>query len=367
MLPQRAEMSAGRPVDTRKEADKLKLLPGQSLGRALRSRWLPKVKGFLEDCQRSYGRPTSAALARGLHFVRDQYLPALEFDVARKMTPEMARYGRIKETLERLSDDRNRVPRRVARKAAQLLEIFEDMGWNATPRHNTGTPIRPAPQRSSDYLPPEDHPIFGIGAIAEGITMHRGPRGKTTYRLNDRLRRRKRDAKCFGHNGQQPGFWVPRRASLIYWGLHDQPERGIDGDPRLGAYSIVISGTYEDTDRDEGHVVYYSAEGARGKDAGRKEGVKGNLALARSLRTRNPVRVHRSAKKGSGPYAPPCGIRYDGLYQVVGMERRMNKEGGHYNRFKLERMADQPSLEDIVRTSPTQQQQADYARIREGY
>lgn len=361
MSSSKAGMSARRPVDTRKEADKLNVpLGARALGRALKSLWLAKVKNFILDCNESHGLSMSARLAEGLHFVRDQYLPCLEFDVASRMTPDLARFGRLKEILVELSDTRNKVPTSVARKAAQLFTTFEDMGWDALPP-------RPQPSLSGDY-PPDDHPIFGTGGIAEGLVVRRGPRGNLRYARNDRLP--KRDAQHFGHNGKPPGFWVPRRSNLLYWGLHGQLQRGIDGDPRRGgAYSIVISGgEYEDTDRDEGDVVYYSAEGARGKDAGRKEAVRGNRALHRSRQTGYPVRVLRSAKAARcGRFAPPCGIRYDGLYQVVGVERRMNKDGGHYQRFKLERMPDQPSLEDIIRTSPTPQQQADYSRMWDGY
>lgn len=61
--------------------------------------------------------------------------------------------------------------------------------------------------------------------------------------------------------------------------------------------------------------------------------------------------------------------RVDGLYEVVGKENRYNSEGGLYERFELRRIEemDQPDLEDIVRTSPTPQEQADFARIQAGY
>lgn len=73
--------------------------------------------------------------------------------------------------------------------------------------------------------------------------------------------------------------------------------------------------------------------------------------------------------KGGGRFAPPCGIRYDGLYEVVGKENRVNAQGGLYERYELHRIEDmdQPDLDDIVRTSPTPQEQANFARIQEGY
>lgn len=46
------------------------------------------------------------------------------------------------------------------------------------------------------------------------------------------------------------------------------------------------------------------------------------------------------AAGGRGGFSPPCGIRYDGLYTVVSMNRPINKLGGRYEQFRLVRLDD---------------------------
>lgn len=273
----------------------------------------------------------------------------------------MAAYGRVKEALENLAEPSNGLPAPVAAKAGALYEMFEAINWDATTRHAT---TRPVVELSGSH-PPSDHPIWGDDGIMRGLVMDHGPSGgKITYRLDSRYT--PHNANVIGHNGLQVGQWFPVRWSTIVHGAHAQPIRGISGDPARGAYSIVVAGEYEDVDRDEGDVIYYSAEGGATKEARQRADSKMNQALNTSLRTGAPVRVLRSAKLKSS-YAPPCGIRYDGLYRVVSVQTRMNEHGGRFQLFKLERLPDQPSLDTICRTSPTAQEVRDYERIKLGY
>jgi hypothetical protein len=69
------------------------------------------------------------------------------------------------------------------------------------------------------------------------------------------------------------------------------------------------------------------------------------------------VRVLRAAG-GKSAYAPQKGVRYDGLYTVVGVEQAKNGRGGLYNRFRLVRRPGQPSLADCrLRVSMATQSQ----------
>lgn len=130
---------------------------------------------------------------------------------------------------------------------------------------------------------------------------------------------------------------------------------------------MLISDHYSGLDMDEGEVLYYSAEGARGRDSRERFTSKANLAMAASEVTRNPVRVLRSAKGARNRhFAPACGIRYDGLYRVTEMRVLVNEKGSSYQRFRLERVPGQPSLESI-RGMPTEEQREQFERIKDGY
>jgi SAD/SRA domain-containing protein len=84
-----------------------------------------------------------------------------------------------------------------------------------------------------------------------------------------------------------------------------------------------------------------------------------------SRQTRNLVRVLRSASSGgqNHKWLPRGGLRYDGLYQVVGQEIRKNKNDGAFYQFKLVRRDTWP----IDRYVPNQQQLAQLAAIKSAY
>nr|KAG5686289.1 hypothetical protein BaRGS_010893 [Batillaria attramentaria] len=95
-----------------------------------------------------------------------------------------------------------------------------------------------------------------------------------------------------------------------------------------GAYSIALSGGYED-DIDLGDCFTYTGEGGRDLKGTRTNPknlrtapqskdqtlTRGNLALSKNVTTGKPVRVIRGYKLNS-PFAPEEGYRYDGLYTV---------------------------------------------------
>jgi len=131
--------------------------------------------------------------------------------------------------------------------------------------------------------------------------------------------------------------------------------------------SIVLSGKYDDLDRDEGETIYYSGSRSHENTNPNHPGDSTTYtrALKRSMQTRKPVRVLRAASS-KNPYAPSVGIRYDGLYEVVALSNPINPNGGMYERFKLVRQnGGQPSLGSF--TSPTSQQSHDYSHVKDGY
>lgn len=320
-----------------------------------------RIRPLIKEYDYHGGNPPHRRVGEYLGFVKNKYLPYLELDVSREISPELAERGQIKKALIELSDPGNRLPQDVAREASRIFNLFEQRAWSATALSQTA---RPTTGASSTY-PPSDHPIWGDQGIMHGVLPDRGAGGNRTYKLDGRFS--PRSARAYGHNGLRPGDWFAMQKCAIFRGAHAQPLHGIAGDKDRGAHSIVLSGgRYSEVNRDEGDVIYYSAQGASKRDASRHAGALGNQALVASHATGRPVRVLRSSK-ASRRWAPPCGIRYDGLYRVVGTERRLNKSGGIYMRFKLQREPGQASLEEIMRVSPTAQQQADCERIKYEY
>jgi SAD/SRA domain len=135
-------------------------------------------------------------------------------------------------------------------------------------------------------------------------------------------------SKIFGHQPRVPiGRWYPGRRGFHDALVHRGLVNGIFGDEEEGAYSVSVSGGYED-DIDEGYKFVFTGEGGRHLNVDPKTGKaknlrtapqtraqgmkKGNLALKRSCETGNPVRVIRGYK-GKSVWAPREGYRYDGV------------------------------------------------------
>ncbi|KAF8802436.1 hypothetical protein BYT27DRAFT_7196619 [Phlegmacium glaucopus] len=156
--------------------------------------------------------------------------------------------------------------------------------------------------------------------------------------------------------GEIPGFPVGStwnsRQELCNDGVHAGTSKGINGREAEGAFSVVISGGYED-DNDLGDIITYTGEGGREK---RVPGVKwgdkqvkdqvwkmGNKAMQISHLNNRPIRVIRGSGLNS-PYAPAKGYRYDGLYSVRTAQTVRGKTGFAVCQFKLVRRPNQPPL-----------------------
>ena len=111
-----------------------------------------------------------------------------------------------------------------------------------------------------------------------------------------------------------------------------------------GAYSIVLSGGYED-DIDELDYILYTGQGGQdapgGKQVADQQFTKGNLGLRLSCDYGLPVRVTRGHQIKNGPER---GYRYDGLYRVENYERVQGKRGFYICRFHL---VSEQSLENL--------------------
>ena len=124
------------------------------------------------------------------------------------------------------------------------------------------------------------------------------------------------------------------RQELREAGIHAPTMAGIWG-AQEGAYSIVLSGGYED-DIDELDYILYTGQGGQdvpgGIQVADQEFTKGNRGLQLSCQYQLPVRVSRGFQIKNGPTS---GYRYDGLYYVSKYERIKGKRGFYICRFHL--------------------------------
>ncbi|KAG9016268.1 hypothetical protein FRB90_003558 [Tulasnella sp. 427] len=185
--------------------------------------------------------------------------------------------------------------------------------------------------------------------------------GEERDRPRHKIGERTQDPKQFGHiPGVPVGKTWELRMHCSTDAVHAPTVAGIAGNRNLGAWSIALSGGYED-DVDLGYGFTFT--GAGGRDLkGTKQNPKNlrtapqskdqswetnplNAALKKSCETKKPVRVIRGYKLHS-KYAPAEGYRYDGLYTVerAWMEKGLNKGGFKVCKYALRRLPDQPPI-----------------------
>ncbi|KAL9252602.1 Histone-lysine N-methyltransferase, H3 lysine-9 specific SUVH1-like protein [Drosera capensis] len=146
------------------------------------------------------------------------------------------------------------------------------------------------------------------------------------------------------------------RMELCAVGLHSPSMAGIDfmtvkgemGEDTI-AVSIVSSGGYED-DAEDTDVLIYTGQGGnlgvganlrRDKEVTDQKLVRGNLALDRSSRKRNEIRVVRGIRD---PFNPLTKVYvYDGLYKIQEAWVEKTKVGAHSFKYKFVRLPGQLS------------------------
>lgn len=195
---------------------------------------------------------------------------------------------------------------------------------------------------SESILGPVDtaQPIFGANGIMRGITISVDRR---QYSIHEAYS--KRSAHTIGHNNLKVGDWWPKQICALRDGAHGAKISGISGNSADGAFSIVLSGLYDNLDADRGDTLYYC--GSHSIDNKNPTTPKNSCyteALRHSIGTKKPVRVLRSSRSNS-PWSPTHGIRYDGLYVVTGEEMKRNYLGGAYVRFRMDRITKQPAID----------------------
>ncbi|XP_014286176.1 E3 ubiquitin-protein ligase UHRF1 [Halyomorpha halys] len=166
------------------------------------------------------------------------------------------------------------------------------------------------------------------------------------------------------HFGPIPGVEVGTtwkfRVQASEAGVHRPHVAGIHGRESDGAFSLVLSGGYED-DIDSGEEFFYTGSGGRDLSGNKRTAEQSSdqqltrmnkaLALncnakfdankgaeAKDWRGGKPVRVVRNFKLGKhSKYAPEDGNRYDGIYKVVKYYPEKGKSGYIVWRYLLRR------------------------------
>lgn len=166
------------------------------------------------------------------------------------------------------------------------------------------------------------------------------------------------------HVGPVPGVPVGSlwkyRLQVSEVGVHRPHVAGIHGREQDGAYSIVLSGGYED-DKDHGEEFYYTGSGGRDLSGNKRTAEqscdqklqKMNMALARCCaapvdkvkgaeagewKKGRQIRVVRNCKLAKhSKFAPKEGNRYDGIYKLVKYWPEKGQSGFLVWRYMLRR------------------------------
>ncbi|THV43956.1 hypothetical protein BGAL_0794g00010 [Botrytis galanthina] len=254
-----------------------------------------------------------------------------------------------------------------ANKNKKRKSVSETPTSSKRSRNDSTSRESPVPSSTGYSAPPASAShIWGDSGIMRGILWKQG--GHVT--LDDKkVHIFKKNARIHGHNGLTVGDCWPRQMAALRDGAHGAPQAGIVGDKKEGAYSIVISKHYDGFDRDEGDIVYYSAPGAKEsiiKEADSEN--SGAMALRRSIVTKKPVRVLRSANC-AWKNRPAAGIRYDGLYRVTDHKDEINGKGGKFWRFTLKRLrrVDGSDQVPINLSRPTKEEVVLFEKVKNGY
>lgn len=169
-------------------------------------------------------------------------------------------------------------------------------------------------------------------------------------------------ANFHGQGNLVLGQWWPTQLCAVRDRAHGSPQGGISGLKGQGAFSIVLStGGYQD--RDEGDEIWYT-----GTEAKTNEPTENTQRLIESCEQfpDRPVRVLRSAQLPlKNPYRPNVGLRYDGLYKVVGMEQMV--EGKEDYLFHLVRCENQYPIRCQANAArrPTKYEEEEFKKLRD--
>ncbi|KAJ6629891.1 PUA-like domain-containing protein [Mycena sp. CBHHK59/15] len=154
------------------------------------------------------------------------------------------------------------------------------------------------------------------------------------------------------------GSWWETRQECSEAGVHKPTMAGISG-CKDGAFSIVMSGAYEDV-IDDGETFVYIGTGGKSNTAFGATGPqtsdqdmqhRHNKYLVKSHLNGRHVRVVRGPNLES-PWAPVYGYRYDGLYTITEAWEDKGRSGFKVCKFRFVRNPGQPPLVQSTNPKP---------------
>jgi hypothetical protein len=182
--------------------------------------------------------------------------------------------------------------------------------------------------------------------------------------LDPKFKRRR--GNVHGNNHLRNGQWWPSQLCAVRDGAHSATVAGICGKTGEGAFSCVLSGgSYPNVD--SGDAIWYY--GTSSDDPSHP--TDSTSYMIESSRTKIPVRVLRTSKmttEGPNNYRPEAGMRYDGLYKVVGSEVKDPRKQVHL--FHLVREPDQGPIRNSgpeIRPTPEELEALAKAKIGRQY
>lgn len=164
----------------------------------------------------------------------------------------------VKIVLEICIKDEHRFPETFRQRAQALRDEFKDSDQGAIP-----TPEEVSDVGSDEDIndgadtnrtvsirkPPHDDPIWGVNRTYHGLALSVGGQRKRVA-INPDYKDQKSPASVSGDNGLRMGQWFPSQMSALFHGAHGKSQAGISGNYVYGAYSIVVSGEYEEVDKE---------------------------------------------------------------------------------------------------------------------
>lgn len=114
--------------------------------------------------------------------------------------------------------------------------------------------------------------------------------------------------------------------------------------------------------KDYGNIIYYAGSHSHNNTIPDVPHISFSTKwMQRSMGNGWPVRVLRS-EKSKWSHAPAVGYRYDGLYDIMKEEVRLNSKGGAYVRFKLKRQSGQAEIDT---SRPNQAEKEVYKKLKD--
>ena len=280
-------------------------------------------RSILTLCRRSKASITPDRTEEMINRFADARLYLDWLDTNVEMTPRINSVAKVDLVLGELIKPENKVPSELVKKAEELFTKYKADNWGqdnvaeGDAIVSDGQSVSAATVTIGEIqIPADSDPIFGRQGIMYGIVVDRSGRNRS-YRIRADIPRK--SPKVYGDNGIPLGAWYPLQISALFWGAHGSRIGGIAGSVTTGAWSIVVAGTYEDLDTDNGNTLYYSGSNSHENTNPREPAPasQGTKALYASYRTQNPVRVLRSGgsynSRNQNPHLPSCGMRYDRL------------------------------------------------------